>query len=344
MSAKRVTTVGILYEFESDIEGEARDVPFDPKTHYHWREPEEIEAVSTTLVDSGFQVVRIGPVSELLKRHHDGTVPDLIWNLSIRSGTRSRTAISSAVLEEVGVPYTGADAVCRAVTLNKDYWKPAVQEIGVVTPEWTRFAHPSDVKVLPPWPQWILKPVCEGYSLGVAEFGADDELDKVRSAVDRWNQSFGVASIAEERVDGREVTVALVGHDAGNRLVSVSEVVDRNGGPLGKTVLDLGAKREGRFSRTVVDVSDPLRDASVKAAEKTMALFGPADYATFDFRVDEDGRVFLIDINVDATLHPRRSLAQTFAVNGVRYGDVIKQILKSALSRFGLTDEDAADV
>jgi D-alanine-D-alanine ligase len=56
-----------------------------------------------------------------------------------------------------------------------------------------------------------------------------------------------------------------------------------------------------------------------EVALKLMKLFGPLDYATFDFRIAADGQAYLLDINVDATLHPRRSLAQVARANGLSY-------------------------
>lgn len=72
------------------------------------------------------------------------------------------------------------------------------------------------------------------------------------------------------------------------------------------------------------------------AATELMMLFGPADYATFDFRVDKEGHPFLIDINLDATLHPRRALGASFVQAGVPYDTIVKSILDSALLRAGL--------
>lgn len=40
-----------------------------------------------------------------------------------------------------------------------------------------------------------------------------------------------------------------------------------------------------------------------------MSLLGSLDYATFDFRIAEDGQAYLLDVNADATLHLERSLA-----------------------------------
>lgn len=335
MTARRVRSVGLLYETEEDLLGSDGAGGSD-ETHYHWREPEEIGAVEATLTDLGLTVLRVGSLEKLIAMRHEALGFDLAWNLSIRTTTRSRTAVSSALLEVLDVPYTGADAVSRALSLNKDYWKPIARQLGIHTPDWVRHAAVDHTPEPPPWPEVVVKPVCEGYSLGVVKLTRHIDRAEYRDLIRDVRDRFQVAVLCERFIAGRECVVAVVGHDPATRLMSMSELKTGDGAALGTGIVGLTEKRGAGLRRAVVERDDPAALPMINAAAALMDLVGPADYATFDFRVDESQRPYLIDINLDATLHPHRALAQSFSLAGVTYEQVIASILASAVDRTGL--------
>lgn len=243
MIGKRVRSIALLYETEEDLVGIGPDpAPLD-ETHYHWREPEEIDAVASSLIQLGFDVHRVGSLERLLDAHTAGQRFDLAWNLSIRTTTRSRTAVSSALLEVLGIPYTGADAVSRAVTLNKDLWKPIARQHGVVTPDWECYGGLAPVPPTPPWPEAIIKPVCEGYSLGLSKYPDDVDASEFRDHVRDVHDRFKARVLCERFIAGRECVVAVVGHIPGARLMSITELTTPEGAALGAEIVGTGAKR-----------------------------------------------------------------------------------------------------
>lgn len=75
-----------------------------------------------------------------------------------------------AVLEMLGIPYTGSDPLTLAVTLDKDFAKRLVRAAGVATPNWTVFTgdHGQVEQQLAPLPlPLIAKPAFEGSSKGI---------------------------------------------------------------------------------------------------------------------------------------------------------------------------------
>ena len=65
--------------------------------------------------------------------------PDFVFNLAEGQGIgRSREARVPAVLEMLGIPYTGSDPLTLAATLDKDVAKRLVHSSGVAVPRWTR--------------------------------------------------------------------------------------------------------------------------------------------------------------------------------------------------------------
>lgn len=322
--------IGILFERQSDIMSNpsARE-----ETHYHWRENEEVEAVATNLKELGYDVDLIGTLDALLERWRQNQLPEFIWNLSVRTTSRNRTALAPAILEQLGIPYTGGDATVKSLTLNKDFLKPVLQWRGILTPPWCRYGIGEEIVNIPPWEKCILKPVCEGYSLGLQLWEASTGLLELQNKVKQLHQQFQAAVLCEQFISGREITVGVVGNNP-PVFIGAVETLTIEGAFMQEQILDLQAKRRGSFRKINLDLYIPqlwkLRDISFDLIQ----LFKPLDYATFDFRVSADNQAYLLDINADATLHPERSLAQIAHHNGLSYGELIEVILQTSQKRW----------
>lgn len=318
--------IGILFENQSDIMSNpsARE-----ETHYHWRETEEVEAVRTNLEELGHDVDLIGTLDNLLERWRNNQLPEFIWNLSVRTTSRNRTALAPAILEQLGIPYTGGDATVKSLTLNKDFLKPVLQWRGISTPPWYRYGIGEEI-TQPPWEKCILKPACEGYSLGLQFWETSKGLSELQHKVEQLHQQFQAAILCEQFIEGREITVGVVGNDA-PVFIGAVETVTTEGESLLSQVLDLQAKRQGGFQKINVDLYIPQLRKLREISLDLMQLLKPLDYATFDFRIDNNNQAYLLDINADATLHPQRSFAQIARNNGLSYKQLIEVILETAL-------------
>ncbi len=109
------------------LPGDDHDEEFDS--------PETIEALANTLIAMGHEVELLGEGEVLLERLLKTRRPELVWNIAEGIGSaRSREAQVPAVLEMLGVAYTGSDPLTLAVSLDKDCAKRLVAAAGVCTP------------------------------------------------------------------------------------------------------------------------------------------------------------------------------------------------------------------
>lgn len=324
--------IGLLFDSQADLMA-ASDAQVS--THYHWREPEEVAAVTQVLTDLGHVVDVIGCLDNVLHRWQQQDLPDLVWNLSVGALSRNRTALAPALLEQLGIPYTGGDAATKSLTLNKDWLKPVLAWCGIASPPWLRFGLETPITELPPWPISLLKPTCEGYSLGLQRFEAKDGLAKLQEQVQQLQSQFQTAVLCEPLIAGREITVGVVGNTKSSLLGAI-ETLTTVGQALQEQVLDLKAKRQGGFQKVNVSLVDSDLQPLQIAALKLMTLLQPLDYATFDFRIGSQGQAYLIDVNADATLHPWRSLAQIAKAQNLTYPHLIELILKTTCQRWSL--------
>lgn len=328
---KHPIKIGLLFESKADI----MSLPnANEATHYHWRELEEVEAVAESLTALGHQVDKIGTLDALLKLNRNvEELPDFVWNLSVGVVSRNRTALAPAILEQLNIPYTGGDATVKSLTLNKDFLKPLLHWNGIITPSWYRYDSPEDIKSLPSWSFSILKPSCEGYSLGLQCFDTQQGLTKLQQIVGEMRELFSAPILCEEFIVGREITVGVVGNRLPLLLGGV-ETVNAEGESLQSEILDLTAKRQGKYKKVGVDLSSPDLENLNQIVLQLMQLLRPLDYATFDFRISTSGLPYLLDINADATLHPQRSLAQVAYANGSSYQELIEMIFNVSWERW----------
>ncbi|MEM6403877.1 MAG: D-alanine--D-alanine ligase, partial [Cyanobacteria bacterium P01_D01_bin.116] len=217
------------------------------------------------------------------------------------------------------------------LTLNKDFLKPVLQWGGILTPPWFRYGVGEEI-VIPPWEKCILKPACEGYSLGLQVWEASVGLQELQNQVKQLHQQFQAAVLCEQFIQGREITVGVVGNDE-PVFIGAVETVTKEGESLEQQVLDLQAKRQGGFRKINLDLYIPQLRKLREISLDLMQLFKPLDYATFDFRFSADNQAYLLDINADATLHPERSFAQIARNNGLSYKQLIEVILQTALKK-----------
>src|SRR5437867_12864841 len=123
--------IGITYDLK-------HPGPMDPSlpddAQEEFDSPHTIEAIAAVLSGLGHQVVMLGDGREFLEKVL-AAPPDFVFNFAEGQGvSRSREARVPAVLEMLGIPYTGSDPLTLAVTLDKDCAKRLVASAGVAVP------------------------------------------------------------------------------------------------------------------------------------------------------------------------------------------------------------------
>src|SRR5487761_1556265 len=99
--------------------------------------PETIAALADAVRSLGHGADLLGDGGPLLRRLLDGPRPDLVLNIAEGLGiSRTRESRVPAVLEMLGIPYTGSDPLTLAATLDKECAKRLVDHAGIPTPGW----------------------------------------------------------------------------------------------------------------------------------------------------------------------------------------------------------------
>lgn len=266
--------------------------------------------------------------------------PRVVWNAcETFGGKSSNESVVPLVLERLGVPFTGASAQCLRHCLRKADATETLRAAGVPVPETFRvgidFARsPIPASIYPV----IVKPEREDGSVGIDDTSVVNDEEGLRRAVSELAH-LGHEAVAQRFIEGREVVLALVGFPT-PRVLSPGEILFDEEVFAGRArVLTYASKwdesaRDYEATRSVGAETTPELFARLSSvARRAFDVLGMRDYGRVDFRVDVEGRPFVIDLNPNCDLSADGGFMRAFARDGVSHADAIGSILAGVIAR-----------
>ncbi|MGP1309525.1 MAG: D-alanine--D-alanine ligase family protein [Phycisphaerales bacterium] len=263
---------------------------------------------------------------------------DLVVNLveSLR-GRGSLIHVVPALVESLGVPMTGCSASAIAATSNKLSAKRVLHTAGIATPEW------FDGSGKPPLHgTWIIKSVWEHASIGLGPSSIvdADHVDLVQRVANA-EPTHAAPFFAERYIDGREFNLSILEFDGGPRVLPHAEIRFVDFPDDRPRIVDYVAKWDPeapeyhntprRFEFTAAD--KPLLDELERVALRCWDAFELRGYARVDFRVDERGRPFVLEINANPCVSPDAGFLAAAERAGLTAAEVIDAIAAAARRR-----------
>jgi D-alanine-D-alanine ligase len=235
-----------------------------------------------------------------------------------------------ALLEYVGVPYTGSAVEASSLSMDKHLTKKLLAAEGLPTAAWDLFDLSGGTLPLLPGSldlPLVVKPRFEGSSAGVTIVRTHEQWT---AAMLSASKSFGQI-LAEEYVEGREFTCAVLGEEA---LPVVEIVANRDG------FYSFDAKYETGGSTHVVpaQIDADLAARLQMLALSTHRLLGLRDYSRTDFIVSGDRRPYILEINSLPGLTPTSLLPDACAAVGITYEALVDRLVEYALARGDVRD------
>jgi D-alanine-D-alanine ligase len=323
--------IGISYDLKAVLPDSA-NLPDDFQEEFD--SPVTIEAIAAVLRGLGHEVQLLGDGRELLERLlHDP--PEFVFNIAEGHGIgRSREARVPAVVEMLGIPYTGSDPLTLAATLDKDVAKRLVQSAGVRVPRWCVIEPKHDLGSLTALSRLpytgIVKPAWEGSSKGIRGKCVVDSVEEMVEAVSALRQAHPQPILVEEYICGEELTVGIVGNDKPH-VIGILRVVPNQ--PDERFVYSLEVKRDYRNQVRYECWPASRAEAVADAALQVYQTLGCRDVARIDFRL-QDGVPFFLEVNPLPGLNPESSdLVILARLAGWSYEQLIKSILHAAVAR-----------
>jgi D-alanine-D-alanine ligase len=240
-----------------------------------------------------------------------------------------------AILEHLAIPFTGASSDILFLTTNKVLTKERLKEAGIATPAWS--LRPDEIpKSKPPY---IIKPVWEDASVGLDEHALVYDRDTFAAHFQKQVKKFGV-SFAESYIDGREFNLSILDSGNGPQALPPAEIRFEDY-PEGKPrLVDYKAKWDSNsfeYSHTVRHFDYPDGDTTLleklkQAAIQCWHLFKLRGYARVDFRVDQRGNIWILEVNANPCISPDSGFVAASERAGLSFETVIERIVNSSLT------------
>jgi D-alanine-D-alanine ligase len=283
----------------------------------------------------GYATVRLGGGEAFLDKVRREK-PDLVFNIAEGMAGRSREAQIPAVLELLGIPYTGSDPLTMAVCLDKEITKRILAFENLPLARGMRVVRLGDLAGLDwPYPLFV-KPVHEGTAKGITPENRVYSPDNLHKKVAELLRAYRQPVLVEEFLPGAEYTVGLVGNQD-PQVLGIMEVAVT--APEEQGIYSLRAKEECeslvKYTKAVLPA--PLAERIEAVSIQAFKALGCRDAARLDIKLDAAGEPRILEMNPLAGMHPTHSDLPMIADQaGLGYKGLVGAILHHAMARYNL--------
>ena len=237
-------------------------------------------------------------------------------------GTYGEDGGLQSYLEELGIPYTGAGSATSRHCFDKVQTKKFFIEGKVPTPL-SETIGPGEMPTLPV--PCVIKPPCEGSSVGVHSVHAADELEAAVADAAKYGKEI----LVEEYIKGKELTVAIFNGKA----LPVVHICPRSG------FYDMNNKYPSLYGGVgsdyicPADISPEETAAVQAAAVAAYKALNVEVYGRVDVLLTDDGKPYVLEINTIPGMTSASLFPKAAAAAGISYGELCTRIAALSLNQ-----------
>lgn len=351
---KRYWKVAVLANIKDDSHPKPEGVP--PDAFADFDHIETIDSIRAALETDGHQTVFIQADADLPYALRDEK-PDICFNIAEGLGGDAREAQVPALLEMLRIPYTGSRVLANGISLDKTLTKRIWRDRRLPVAPFQEFALGDEpLRTDLEFPLFV-KPAREGTGMGVdmkAIVKNEKELrERAQYIIDTYQQP----ALVETFLPGREFTVGILGRADAKLYSRHPDWYEKDGFhrfpilelDMTRSVTPLVYSKESK-SKEVGEEGAPgyVCPAPIEAelekklkyfALRAHLLLGALDVSRTDIRLDEQGNPRVMETNTLPGLTPDYSdLCLQSKAEGIRYEDLIVEILYLGASRWGMVE------
>jgi D-alanine-D-alanine ligase len=279
--------------------------------------------VAEALESLGYRVTRID-MDRNLGMVLVSVRPDLVFNAL--HGTPGEDGTVQGLMDLMGLRYTHSGLETSVIAIDKELTKMVLVPRGIRMPKGTMVESESLYEGDPLARPYVLKPVNEGSSVGVAIVtdGGNYGDPIGRESEGPWRHFKRL--LAEPFIRGRELTVAVLGEEA----LAVTELQPKSG------FYDYDAKYTDGMTQHVcpAQVPEDIREAAMRMALEAHRALGCRGCSRSDFRWDdeqgEEG-LYLLEVNTQPGMTPLSLVPEQALYRGIGYAQLVQKIVEEAL-------------
>ncbi len=283
--------------------------------------------VADALESRGHRVTRIDMDRQVAQRLQEA-MPDVVFNAL--HGSPGEDGSVQGMMDLMGLRYTHSGAATSVIAIDKELTKMVLVPHGIPMPQGQVVESESLFEADPMPRPYVLKPVNEGSSVGVAIIrdGGNHGDPISRETSGPWHDFPRL--LAEPFIRGRELTVAVLGDEA----LAVTELRPRSG------FYDYDAKYTEGMTEHVcpADIPAEIADAALDIALRSHHLLGCRGASRSDFRWDDERGIdglYLLEVNTQPGMTPLSLVPEQARARGIDYADLVERIVLHALEDMG---------
>jgi len=250
--------------------------------------------------------------------------PDVVFNAL--HGTPGEDGTVQGLMDLMGLTYTHSGLETSVIAIDKELTKMVLLPHGIRMPAGTIVSSESLHERDPMARPYVVKPVNEGSSVGVAIVTAEGNYGSPigRDVEGPWHHFDRL--LAEPFIRGRELTVAVLGDEA----LGVTELKPTAG------FYDYDAKYTDGLTVHVcpAEVPGTIAAAMMDMAARAHRLLGCKGASRSDFRWDDelgDAGIYLLEVNTQPGMTPLSLVPEQGKLKGIGYGELVERIIAEAL-------------
>ena len=286
------------------------------------------EGVASALEERGHRVTRIDMGRDVAQKLAEAA-PDVVLNAL--HGSPGEDGSIQGLMDLMGLTYTHSGMVTSVIAIDKELTKQALVPHGIPMPG-GRIVETAEIYERDPLERpYVLKPVNEGSSVGVAIVTADGNYGNPISpdAKGPWQEFDRL--LAEPFIRGRELTTAVLAGVDGPRALMVTELKPKSG------FYDFDAKYTEGMTEHVcpAEIPDEITQACLDLALRAHRLLGCKGCSRTDFRWDDErglAGLFVLETNTQPGMTPLSLVPEQARHLGMSYGDLVEAIIADALN------------
>jgi D-alanine-D-alanine ligase len=339
-------TVGLLYNLKSDCpiskdEMEDADAEFEDE--------ETVCDIAEALERAKHRVILFKYDRTLARRLEEAQL-DIIFNIAEGWEGRNRELIAPALLEMLGIPYTGSDPLTLGVSLDKAMAKTIVEAHKLSTPRFMKVSNLSQVSLVRLEFPLFVKPNCEGSSKGVRGFCKVNNEEELKERVAWLLKVYKQPVIVEEYLPGREFTVGLLGNEE-LTVFPIMEICSsktpfksdsHTSGQIDEDFIYCFETKKKNLERFIcpAPLSEELAEKVTDLAIRAYRALECRDLARVDVKLDGNGEPHFLEVNPLPGLSRVSLYPYQASVMGVTFDGLVNGILSNALRRYGINFND----
>lgn len=280
------------------------------------------KAVLNGLLNRGVNAFAVDGIEGLIPLLVEKQV-DRLFNVLHGQHGGGEDGVLQGLLDAFHIPYTGSGVLGSALTMDKIRTKQVWMSLGLSTPRYIKIVRNASADELTSAARElglpvIVKPACEGSSVGVTRVHKESDL---QAAVELASGYPGDL-LMEQLIVGSEFSVPVLGDEVlpSIRIIPKSEYYDYDAKYLADDTQYICPGLEG-------EAETQLRDLVMKAFKAA----GCSGWARIDVMRDSQGNNYLLEVNTAPGMTSHSLVPKAAAVVGINFDELVWRILEGSM-------------